>query len=114
MENILKVYAIQWHNEKNFDDKYFGTDLDSALNEFDNCDSKESFSYMKLIEIEYIGEKPIYNKEYLVNYLRGYYHMPLLKDKIIKEKLINDLGCKPKLDTGDLANYISFISKPLE
>lgn len=105
MNNELKVYVIQWHNRKNFDDKFFGEDYNQAKKEFDECDLKNSFDDMLLIEIKYVGKKPIYNKEYLIQHLKGYYHLGL-SETILFHKKISNNGHKPKFDTTDLANAI--------
>jgi hypothetical protein len=107
MDNSLKVYVIQWHNRKNFDDKYFGENLELAKKEYDSCNSKKSFNKMALIEVQFIGKKPIFNKEYLIEYLKGYYHFGL-NEKILFIKEIDDEGINPMFDTTDLANTILF------
>ncbi|WP_130736750.1 hypothetical protein [Flavobacterium sp. J27] len=105
MENELKVYVIQWHNRKNFDDKFFGEDFEQAKREFDECNSKDSFDTIVLIEVTYIGKKPIFNKDYLIEHLKGYYHLRLKEVDLFKKSISNN-GYSPKLDTIDLANAI--------
>ena len=105
MENSLKVYVIQWHNKKNFDDKFFGENYEQAKKEFDECKSKDSFDVIVLIEVEYIGKKPIFNKEYLLEHLKGYYHLGLKETDLFSKNISNN-GKPPMRDTTDLANAI--------
>lgn len=104
--NTIKVYALEWHNRKNYTNKFFGEDYENAKKKYDECYDKDSFTYLALLEITYIGKKAIFNKEKLIQVLSGYdvdYRYP---HKILFEKEISNNNKHPQIDTTDLANLI--------
>lgn len=105
MKNSIKVYSIEWHNEECRSQKYFGEDYEKAKKEYDECSSKDRFNVIELIEIEYIGYKPIFNKEHLIEVLRGYYY-DLRPTEILFQKQISNNGLKPTFTTADLAGNL--------
>lgn len=106
MENEVTVYVIQWHNRRNFTDQFFGEDFALAKKVFDDCSSKKSFNCVILLSITYRSKNPIYNKDGLIDKLRGYNFMPGLIEKQLFYKEISNENSGPLPDTQGLCNGI--------